>query len=73
MPERFHPRERIDELLARIAPERIDDVEVGVEPALEVTDAHAFERVIGNLLTNASSDTASLRSRCVHVGTRSWT
>lgn len=54
MPERFHPRERIDELLARIAPERLDDVEVGVEPALEVvTDAHAFERVIGNLLTNA--------------------
>ena len=54
MPERFHPRERIDKLLARIAPERIDDVEVGVEPALEVvTDAHAFERVIGNLLTNA--------------------
>jgi len=54
MPERFHPRERIDELLARIAPERIEDVEVGVEPALEViTDAHAFERVIGNLLTNA--------------------
>lgn len=53
-PERFHPRERIDELLTRIAPERIDDVEVGVEPALEVvTDAHAFERVIGNLLTNA--------------------
>lgn len=54
MPERFHPRERIDELLARIAPERIDDVEVGVEPALEVvTDPHAFERVIGNLLSNA--------------------
>ena len=54
MPERFHPRERIDELLARIAPERIDDVDVGVEPALEVvTDPHAFERVIGNLLTNA--------------------
>jgi signal transduction histidine kinase len=54
MPERFHPRERIYELLARIAPERIGDVEVGVEPGLEVvTDAHAFERVIGNLLTNA--------------------
>jgi signal transduction histidine kinase len=53
-PERFHPRERIDELLARIAPERIDDVEVGVEPSLEVvTDAHAFERVVGNLLSNA--------------------
>jgi two-component system, OmpR family, sensor histidine kinase MtrB len=54
MPERFHPRERIKDLLARIAPERVDDVEVGVEPALEVvTDPHAFERVIGNLLTNA--------------------
>ncbi len=53
-PERFHPRERIDELLVRIAPERIDDVDVGVEPALEVvTDALAFERVVGNLLTNA--------------------
>jgi signal transduction histidine kinase len=53
-PERFHPRERIDELLTRIAPERIEDVDVGVEPALEVvTDPNAFERVIGNLLTNA--------------------
>jgi signal transduction histidine kinase len=54
MPERFHPRERIEDLLARIAPERVDDVAVGVEPALEVvTDPHAFERVIANLLTNA--------------------
>ena len=53
-PERLRPRERIDELLTRIAPERIDDVEIGVDPSLEVvTDAHAFERVIGNLLTNA--------------------
>jgi two-component system sensor histidine kinase MtrB len=53
-PERFHPRERIDELLTRIAPERIDEVEVGVEPRLEVyTDPHAFERVVSNLLTNA--------------------
>lgn len=53
-PERFHPRERIDELLTRIAPERVEDVEIGVEPGLEVvTDAHAFERVLANLLTNA--------------------
>jgi two-component system, OmpR family, sensor histidine kinase MtrB len=53
-PERFHPRERIDELLTRIAPERIDEVDVGVEPQLEVyTDCHAFERVVSNLLTNA--------------------
>jgi two-component system sensor histidine kinase MtrB len=54
MPERFHPRECIEDLLARIAPERVEDVDVGVEPALEVvTDPHAFERVIGNLLSNA--------------------
>jgi signal transduction histidine kinase len=53
-PERFHPRERIDELLTRIAPERIEEVDVGVEPRLEVyTDPHAFERVVSNLLTNA--------------------
>jgi signal transduction histidine kinase len=53
-PQRFHARERIDEILARIAPERRDDVELTVEPSLEVvTDPYAFERVVGNLLTNA--------------------
>ena len=53
-PERFHPRERIEELLRRIAPERVEDVDVGVEPSLVVvTDPHAFERVVANLLTNA--------------------
>jgi two-component system sensor histidine kinase MtrB len=53
-PERFRPRDRIEELLTRIAPERRDEVEVGVEPRLELyTDPHAFERVVGNLLTNA--------------------
>lgn len=53
-PEHFHPRERIDELLTRIAPDRIDEVDLEVEPRLEVfTDPHAFERVVSNLLTNA--------------------
>ena len=53
-PERFHPRELIDALLSRLAPERVDEVEVEVEPSLEVvTDLHAFERVVSNLLTNA--------------------
>ena len=53
-PVRFRPRERIDELLTRIAPDRIDEVEVGVEPRLDVyTDPNAFERVVANLLTNA--------------------
>jgi signal transduction histidine kinase len=53
-PERFRPRDRIEELLTRIAPDRRDEVEIGVEPRLELyTDPHAFERVVGNLLTNA--------------------
>ena len=53
-PTRFHPRERIEELLTRIAPDRLDDVQVAVEPRLEIyTDPHAFERVVANLLTNA--------------------
>lgn len=53
-PARFRPRERIDELLTRIAPDRIHEVEVGVDPRLEVyTDPNAFERVVANLLTNA--------------------
>ncbi len=53
-PTRFHPRERIEEMLTRIAPDRLDDVEVAVEPRLEIyTDPNAFERVVANLLTNA--------------------
>jgi signal transduction histidine kinase len=51
---RFHPRAWIDELLIRIAPDRIEDIEVAVDPALEVvTDPDAFERVVSNLITNA--------------------
>lgn len=53
-PERFRPRERIEELVYRIAPERARDVSVAVEPELEVvTDPHGFERVVANLITNA--------------------
>jgi len=53
-PMHFRPRERIDELLSRIAPDRLDELEVGVEPKLELyTDPNAFERVVANLVTNA--------------------
>lgn len=53
-PVRFHPRERIEELLTRIAPDRVEEVEIGVEPRLQLfTDPNAFERVVANLLTNA--------------------
>lgn len=53
-PCRFRPREWIDSLLARVAPERRSDVRLEVDPELELeTDPHAFERVVGNLVTNA--------------------
>lgn len=53
-PERFRPRERIDELLTRLAPDRASDVHVAVQPELELyTDPNGFERVVANLLTNA--------------------
>jgi signal transduction histidine kinase len=53
-PEPFHPRERLDELLLQIAPGRLDDIEVEIDPEHEVTtDALAFERVTANLILNA--------------------
>lgn len=53
-PERFRPRERLDELLPRIAADRLDDVEVAVDPVEELTtDTIAFERVAANLILNA--------------------
>jgi signal transduction histidine kinase len=53
-PVRFRPRERIDELLPRVVPDRIDEIELKVDPALEVvTDPHGFERVVANLIINA--------------------
>jgi signal transduction histidine kinase len=53
-PDRFRPRQRIDELLLRLVPDRLQDVRVEVDPTLEViTDPDAFERVVSNLVTNA--------------------
>ncbi len=52
--ERFHPRERVEELLPRIAADRLDDVRVRVHGDCElVADAAAFERVAANLIVNA--------------------
>jgi signal transduction histidine kinase len=52
--ERFHPRERLEELLPRIAADRLDDVWVLVDPDCElVADVVAFERVAANLIVNA--------------------
>jgi two-component system phosphate regulon sensor histidine kinase PhoR len=52
--ERFHPRERLEELLPRIAADRLGDVCVLVDADFElVADALAFERVAANLIVNA--------------------
>jgi signal transduction histidine kinase len=51
---RFRPREWIDGLLGRLAPGRRGEIELEIDPRLELeTDPHAVERVIGNLVTNA--------------------
>jgi signal transduction histidine kinase len=53
-PEPFRPRERIETLLPRLAPDRLDEIEVAIPPEVEVeTDPHGFERVAANLITNA--------------------
>lgn len=52
--ERFHPRERLDELVPRIAGERAADVRVLVDADAQlVADPIAFERVAANLILNA--------------------
>ena len=53
-PERFDPRERLDELVPRIVGERAGDVHVVVEPGSAlVVDPIAFDRVAANLILNA--------------------
>ena len=53
-PERINVRTRIEEIVAVVAGERIDDVEIGVDPDLEASaDPAALDRIIGNLVANA--------------------
>lgn len=50
----FRPREAVESLLPRVAADRLDDVEVELDPRVElVCDPAAFERIVGNLLANA--------------------
>jgi signal transduction histidine kinase len=52
--ERFRPRECLEELLPRVAADRLDDVSLAVDPDYElVADTVAFERVVANLIVNA--------------------
>jgi signal transduction histidine kinase len=53
-PERINVRKRIEEIVSVVAAERIDDVEIGVDPDLEASaDPSALDRIIGNLVANA--------------------
>jgi signal transduction histidine kinase len=53
-PRVFHPREAVESLLPRIAPERADEVRVEIDAGAEIeSDCHAFDRVLGNLIGNA--------------------
>ena len=50
----FHPRESVEDLLPRLAPDRLGDVTVEIDPGEAiVSDPLAFERVVGNLIGNA--------------------
>jgi signal transduction histidine kinase len=52
--ERFDPRESLEELVPRIAGDRVSDVHLRVESGHTlVTDRSAFERVAANLILNA--------------------
>ena len=53
-PRAFRPLDSVEALLPRIAPDRVDDVQVEIDPRVElVSDPDAFERVVSNLIGNA--------------------
>ena len=53
-PRAFRPLDTVEALLPRIAPDRVGDVHVEIDPGVElVSDPDAFERVVGNLIDNA--------------------
>jgi signal transduction histidine kinase len=53
-PERFRPRQRLEGLLPQLVPDRLADIEVTIEPELELyTDPQAVDRVVSNLVLNA--------------------
>ena len=53
-PQSFPVRRRLEEVLLIAAADRVSDVELDVDPALEAfADPDAFDRVVSNLITNA--------------------
>jgi signal transduction histidine kinase len=53
-PEQINLRERIEEIVASVAADREEDVEISVDPDLEApADPGALDRIVGNLVANA--------------------
>jgi signal transduction histidine kinase len=53
-PEQINLRERIEEIVASVAADRQQDVQIGVDPELEApADPGALDRIVGNLVANA--------------------
>ncbi len=53
-PERINLRDRIEEIVASVAAERSDDVQIRIDPDLEApADPGALDRIVGNLVANA--------------------
>jgi signal transduction histidine kinase len=53
-PQSFPVRRRVEELLLMVAAERLGEVQLEMDPALEVVaDPQVFDRVVSNLITNA--------------------
>ncbi|HKA26680.1 MAG TPA: HAMP domain-containing sensor histidine kinase [Gaiellaceae bacterium] len=53
-PEQINLRERIEEIVASVAGERRQDVQVRIDPGLEApADPGALDRIVGNLVANA--------------------
>ena len=53
-PERVAVRERLEELIAAVAADRVEDVELEADAGLEaLVDPQAFDRIVSNLIANA--------------------
>jgi len=53
-PERINLRERIEEIVASVAAERSEEVQIRIDPELEApADPGALDRIVGNLVANA--------------------
>ncbi|HET7568399.1 MAG TPA: ATP-binding protein [Gaiellaceae bacterium] len=53
-PARFAVLDRVESVLRQVAPDKLELVQLAVEPGLETTaDPDAFDRILANLVTNA--------------------